>query len=269
MSVCHSMQRAGVKRLVSLFLLVTAACGNPGVSGFFSPAASLPPLSPPFESETWIVSGQSNAVGCGRGASLDISPSVEMWNGAGWQPAHEPLAFMEPFAGCHVGPWVAAANALNRPVKLTGWGRVGMPISAWENGAEAWQRLESIIAVSGHGAAWFMWFQGETDAVTGDADGSYGESLEALIRRVRDAAKNPRMKVLIVGLADAPRNRQTGYALIRKAQQQVAERDPRAFFVSAEGLPTGAPASPYHLTTAGYRALGSRIAAMVRSTGEE
>ena len=49
-----------------------------------------------------------------------------MWNGAGWQPAHEPLAFMEPFAGCHVGPWVAAANALNRPVKLTGWGRVGM-----------------------------------------------------------------------------------------------------------------------------------------------
>ena len=120
-SPCHHMQRAGVKRLVSLFLLVTAACGNPGISGFFSPVAYLPPVSPPFESETWIVSGQSNAVGCGLGASLDISPSVEMWNGAGWQPAHEPLAFMEPFAGCHVGPWVAAANALNRPVKLTGW----------------------------------------------------------------------------------------------------------------------------------------------------
>jgi carbohydrate esterase-like sialic acid-specific acetylesterase len=110
-----------------------------------------------------------------------------------------------------------------------------------------------------------MWFQGEADAVDGTTRSAYEASLEDLIRRVRLAAQNPSMHVLIVGLADAPfRQDRRGYEKIRAVLREVAARDPRAVYVTAEGLPLGRPAQPYHLATEGYRALGVRIAAMVQ-----
>jgi lysophospholipase L1-like esterase len=109
-----------------------------------------------------------------------------------------------------------------------------------------------------------MWFQGESDAVD-SAGAAYSAALEDLIGRVRAAADNPEMHVLIVGLADAPSpDVAAGYARIRGEQMTVAARDPLAVYVSAEGLPTAAPEQPHHLTAEGYRLLGARIAAVVR-----
>jgi hypothetical protein len=244
--------------VVSLRLLALSACGGAGAT----PSDTvLPAVVPP--AETWIISGQSNAVGCARGTSVDDA-RVQMWTGAGWLPAHEPLAFMEPFEGCQVGPWLQAARAVGRPVRLTGWGKVGISISNWNPQTDGWRRLEHAIKSSGLGASWFLWFQGEADAVGKGTQAPYADRLTDLIARVRRAAQNPSMRVLIVGLADAPfQHFAAGYTQVRLAQEEVAARDPLTVYVSAEGLPTAA-SQPYHLTEASYRVLGVRIAAIVR-----
>lgn len=260
-SLDAAFERCGSRHLAGILLLVLSACGTaPPVP---TPAA-LPRVPPAVE--TWIISGQSNAVGCARGDSFNGAhvADVEMWTGTGFRPAQEPLAFMEPYEGCQVGPWLSAAHAVARPVRLTGWAKVGESIHNWAAGAEGWQHLEHAISTSGQGARWFLWFQGEADAVGKCTKAAYAADLEDLIMRVRRAARNPAMNVLIVGLADAPsRQIAAQYGEIRTAQQEVAARDRHAFYVSAEGLPTAVD-QPYHLTHEGYRVLAMRIAAMVR-----
>jgi Carbohydrate esterase, sialic acid-specific acetylesterase len=253
--------RRGIVYLIGFLLFGVFAPGNVAPPLLLSQGV-LPTVSP--LPEIWIISGQSNAVGCARGASLD-GFQVEMWAGTAWQPAHEPLAFMEPYKDCQVGPWLSAARAVGRPVRLTGWGRVGIPIDFWAAGAEGWRQLEHAVAVSGQGARWFLWFQGEADAVVPGQQASYAVKLADLIVRVREAAKNPTMNVLIVGLADAPfRKLAAQYAAVRAAQQQVAARDPRVFYISAEGLPIAIPKQPYHLTDVGYSLLALRITEVLR-----
>ena len=247
-------------------LLVAGVMGHHNASLYASPSAAVPLPSVPSLSapETWIISGQSNAVGCATGPEIATSSLVEMWAGGGWQPAREPLSFMDAHEGCQVGPWLPAALDLGRRIRLTGWGHAGSAIATWAADGAGWRQLETTIAASGIGARWFMWFQGETDAAEGN-EKAYATKLEDLIARVRIAAENPVMRVLIVGLADAPfLEVAAGYARIREEQMAVAERDPLAIYVPAEGLPTAAPQQPHHLSAEGYRLLGARIAAVVR-----
>jgi lysophospholipase L1-like esterase len=118
---------------------------------------------------------------------------------------------------------------------------------------------------NGNNADAFLWWQGEADAITGQTP-LYQAALANLVQRVRTAAGRPDMRVLVVGLADAP-NAETRqeYADLRQAQQAFVAADGHAVYVSAEGLPLLSPPVPaYHLSAAGYAAMGQRIADALR-----
>jgi hypothetical protein len=146
-----------------------------------------------------------------------------------------------------------------RTVRLTGAAGGGLGIDAWAPSAPLWLELKSAIANSGQGAAVFVWFQGESDAVQGGPSiDSYGAKLTDLIRRVRFESASPRMLVLICGLVDYP-PAEDAFEAIRTAQRSVASRDQRAIWVSTRGLPHDGQ----HLTESGYAALGHTIGNLV------
>jgi hypothetical protein len=250
--------------LIVVLVLALAACGGDSPiapAPLREPLPSLP--ADPLLAETWIISGQSNAVGCAVGSGPNPTSSVLMPRFGEWVPARDPLPFMEPYPGCEVGPWVTAAQAYaaqtGRTVHLTGWGRVASPITLWGPTAEGWIRLRMMIDYDGQRASTLLWWQGETEA-TLDRTTGYAAALTDLVRRTREATRNPMLRVLVIGLADAPYASQlTGYDRLRAEQRAYAAADGNAVIVSAEGLPLN-PEGPYHLTAEGYAALGRRVA---------
>jgi hypothetical protein len=213
---------------------------------------------------TWIISGQSNAVGCAVGSGPEARPELMMWAGTAWITAHDPLAFMETNADCQVGPWVVAAQSYfdrtHQPVRLTGWGRANQFITLWTDG-EGWDRLRASIPPPNGQPSVFLWYQGESEGYAQNATG-YADHLRDLIARVRSIA-GPDTLAVIVGLADAPASAlYNDYANIRTAQQAVVRSDPHALYVSAEGTerqPTRGITSP----RTGTPSLGRRVAAVL------
>lgn len=214
----------------------------------------------------WIISGQSNAVGAAVGSGPTPVNNVKMWNGAGWQPAQDPMTFTD-HTGCEgpVSAWVTAAHAFSfwvpgSNIFLSGYAKPSMPISSWAEGGAMWLQLRANILAANKALNVFIWYQGETDAVQNTLLTEYQAALIDVISRVRALVNNPTLPVVIVGLGEGPADYAAGYWSIREAQKSVAERT-GALYVSAERLPLDAPLSPYHLSAAGYAALGKRIAA--------
>ncbi len=263
------------RALAFALLLLLIGCNSPtvptGPSSASAPAALPPnestPSNPTATADTWIISGQSNAVGCAGGIGPSKSGRVLMPLVGSWVPASDPLSFVEPCSGCEVGAWVTAAQVYNaaagRAIKLTGWARVSSAISLWRADQDGWSRLRARIRSDGQAATTFLWWQGEAEAASNQATG-YAAALADLVRRVRDEAHNPSMRVVVIALADAPYpDLRKGYERLRNEQRTFVANDGRALIVSAEGLPLN-PDKPYHLTVSGYAELGRRVAAAMR-----
>jgi hypothetical protein len=259
------------RRLLTLLYLssVLTGCANPvqptpTFDATIAPTIPVVPPPPP-QFTTWVISGQSNAVGCAAGSGPSPVEDVLMRLNDAWVPASDPLPFLKVEPGhdfCHIGPWVTAAQLVkkDKPIHLTGWARGGSEIRWWAPGEYGWAKLEPLIP---KGADVFLWWQGESDAVL-YKDGTYQASLEDLVTRVRAAAQNPAMRVVVVGLADSPApiwNVQ--YAKLRAAQQAFVAGDPNAVYVSSEGVPLQPGAGVFHVTADGYREVGRRIAAAI------
>lgn len=207
--------------------------------------------------EIWILSGQSNAVGCAKGEPNKADPRVTMFDPKTGKfiTATEPL----PMMGRDLGPWHAAALEVAEkgiPVRLTGSAYSGKPIAHWNDGQPGWTALTATVQKSGEGAAVFLWYQGESDALGGaDLAAKYQENLKTHIERVRALAKNPKLLVVIIQLAGTPAAVDAGVTL-RECQRQFVIADGNAILIPALGQPMQ---DGWHLNREGYFALGRHI----------
>jgi lysophospholipase L1-like esterase len=219
---------------------------------------------------TVLVSGQSNAVGCAMGQGPPTTDDVLMWLNGAWLPASDPVTGFDRSMACEgtVGPWTAFGHALasrkgpGRVVRLVGNGRGSTLISEWDDGRALGEELLQLTRLTRPDV--FMFYQGEGDASKETAPQDYENRLVGLMGRVQANAHHPVITV-IIGLASSPADGSgatlEGYETIREAQRRAAARV-GARFVSAEGLPLE---SAYHLSEAGMKQLGERLAAQLES----
>jgi hypothetical protein len=103
----------------------------------------------------------------------------------------------------------------------------------------------------------FVWMQGERDAMEG-ISAVYADSLQGLIRQLRDDLHRPEMPVVIGRLSDHL-NGNKHWDAVRTAQEKVAASDPKAAWIDTDDL--NGPKNDLHLTKEGYLELGRRFAA--------
>lgn len=213
-------------------------------------AADMPDL--------WIMSGQSNA--CGRAALPGPAPTPEVTvfdRGSGqFVTAKDPLPGMNTMG---VGPWVAAAQTVARSgidVRLVGSATGGKPISFWHPGNAGHTDLMASINDAGKGAGVFLWYQGESDALSGVTRVDYVDELKQHVRRVRTQTGNPDLLAVIIQVGSDTRKGWSGYTTLREAQRQFVLQDRRAILVPALGRTLK---DAVHLDNAGYRELGAEI----------
>ena len=110
----------------------------------------------------------------------------------------------------------------------------------------------------------FAWMQGESDAGLG-WHAAYEESLNGLIKQIRDDLKHPKMVVSIGRLSDHLKNNESWDA-VRAAQEKVAKDDPLVGWVDTDDLnnkhsaKAGRIIDDLHYTKEGYKILGERFA---------
>jgi hypothetical protein len=121
-----------------------------------------------------------------------------------------------------------------------------LAIDAWSaQGGPMWPRTEAELKQ--HRVDAIVWWQGESDQHTP----GYDRRLRDVIGRMRTAARNPNLRVVIVRVLD-----KREFAQVRQAQEQFVAGDGNAVLVSTDGLGRG---SSNHLTETGYAMVASRI----------
>ena len=110
----------------------------------------------------------------------------------------------------------------------------------------------------------FAWMQGERDAKLG-WHAAYEESMNGLIKQIRDDLKHPKMVVSIGRLSDHLKNNEAWDA-VRAAQMKVAKEDALVGWVDTDDInniysaKAGRIIDDLHYTQEGYKILGQRFA---------
>jgi len=206
----------------------------------------------------WILSGQSNACGRAKLPGPAPKPTVTAFDRTlgRFVVAEDPLPGMNTIG---VGPWVAAAQSVARSgveIRLVGSATGGRPISFWHPGEPGHKDLMTSIEAAANGAGIFLWYQGESDALSGIAQADYADELKQHVTRVRAQAGNPELLAVIVQIGSDTRKGWSGYTTLREAQRQFVLSDRRAILVPSLGRTLK---DAVHLDNAGYRELGAEI----------
>ncbi|MDB5106763.1 MAG: hypothetical protein JWP91_4452 [Fibrobacteres bacterium] len=226
--------------------------------------------------DLWIIAGQSNASGYGRGP-YDDPPELGLHmlrhHGA-WTLAAHPLsdasstvfpAARETYNTGH-SPFLHFARALKRelrhPIALLPTALGGSPLQDWHpDSGPLFANLKAMVDLAGGRVKGMVWYQGETDAEPGRAD-DYLDRFLACVKGWRSALKDPELPILTVQLAryrsERPGEEDREWSRVREAQRQAALRDARVFAVPALDL---ALDDTIHIGTAGNMTLGARLAA--------
>ncbi|MEO7425001.1 MAG: sialate O-acetylesterase [Fibrobacteria bacterium] len=225
--------------------------------------------------DVWLIAGQSNAGGYGRGP-YDDGPELGLHmlrhNGT-WSLAAHPLsdatgsafpAARETYNTGH-SPFLHFARALKRelghPIGLLPAALGASPLEAWHPGTgELFANARSMVEHAGGRIKGMLWYQGETDAEPGKS-GDYLERFLAAVAGWRSRLAMPDLPILTVQLArylsDRPGEEDLEWSQVREAQRQAALRDARISVTPALDLPLD---DTIHIATAGNLALGARLA---------
>ena len=217
-----------------------------------------------FVGDLWIISGQSNAVGCGSNAELGrkamagvhvLSPKYGQLK---WQPASDGM-FEQT-----VGAWVTAAQEFYKethvPVGMLGHAVGSKPMDYFLDPQTGEVTvLHDLVERHARNAAVFFWYQGESDTFNPDNSRAYGQKLDALARIMRRYTGNAEMMIGTVQLARYMWQHDDSFAEVREAQRQFVLRDAHAVLYSTLPYPIN-DKDKIHLTTEGYVELGQQIA---------
>ncbi len=231
--------------------------------------------------DLWIIAGQSNSAGYGRGPSYDPPEmGIHVFNNAmKWTIASQPLndstdtahpVNREPTNSGH-SPWLHWArlikNHIGVPVGLIQTSLGGSPLVSW-NPSELGehQLFDSMIRVvesAGGSAKGILWYQGCSDTEA-DRPGTYGKRFVAAVKAWRKALKNKKLFVLTVQLNRVywamDENIQKGWSVVREAQRQVPHIIEGVAVVPTLDLPLS---DGVHTSPAGNMLLADRAASAV------
>ena len=191
--------------------------------------------------DLWIIAGQSNAAGYGRGPVQDppqlgvhILKNDETWDIAA-HPLNDTTRNHHPnLEGANPGhsAYLRFAKDLHAvlgfPIGLIQTSLGGSPLSEWnpmENlEAPLYRNLMHCVELAGIQVRGMVWYQGESDCSASLAP-TYRERFEQFIHSLRDDLKQPDLAVIVAqlnrytGTLDSEGHR--GWSLIREAQRQA------------------------------------------------
>jgi len=226
--------------------------------------------------DLWIIAGQSNAAGYGRGPVNDppqlgvhILRNDETWDLAA-HPLNDTTQSTHPnIENANPGhsPYLRFAkdlfDALGFPIGLIQTSLGGSPLAAWnpvENpDAPLFHNLIHCFNLAGGKVKGMVWYQGESDCGIDPAQ-SYGDRFDDFIRHLRDNLDHPDLPVITAQL-----NRYTdrldeighrGWSVVREAQRR-AEKIGNVAVVSTLDLPIS---DLIHTSSPGNITLGERKA---------
>ncbi len=225
--------------------------------------------------DLWLIAGQSNAGGYGRGA-YDDGPELGLHmlrhNGS-WSLAAHPLsdatatafpASRETYNTGH-SPFLHFARALKRelghPIGLLPAALGGSPLQTWhpEEGI-LFANAKAMVEKAGGRIKGMLWYQGESDTEPGKA-ADYLERFLSYASGWRGKLALPDLPVLTVQLAryrsENPGGEDREWSQVREAQRQAALRDARITVTPALDLPLD---DTIHIGTGGNLILGARLA---------
>jgi len=234
--------------------------------------------------DLWVIAGQSNSAGYGRGAVYD-PPELGLHlfrNSETWTLAFHPMndstdtahTVNREAANSSHSPYLNFARQLRQqlgyPIGLVQTALGGSPLRQWNpienDDAGLYKNMIHCIEQVGGSVKGVLWYQGESDCDVTLA-GTYGERFEAAVKAWRAALNQPELAVITVQLnrvylplvnaepITGPQNR--GWSIVREAQRQVARTLPHTAIVPALDLPLS---DLIHTSPAGNMLLGERMA---------
>jgi hypothetical protein len=258
------------RHLLRLALVAAAAAG---LLASKAPAQDIAKLPPKEKFHLFLLIGQSNMAGRGIVAEQDRTPvsRVLMLDKAGtWVPAVDPMHFDKPAAGVGLGKTFAIRIAEARPgvtVGLIPCAVGGSPIDTWKPGvfyaatkSHPWDDAmkRASLALKDGVLKGILWHQGESDC-TRELAPAYESKLTDLIARLRNELNAPDVPFIAGQMgrfAEAPWT--DAQKQVDLAHRNLPGKDPRAVFVSSEGL--NHKGDKVHFDAASYREFGRRYA---------
>ena len=230
--------------------------------------------------DLWIIAGQSNSAGYGRGPCYDPPElGIHLFNNAmRWalatQPLNESTGTVHP-ENCEGGnsghgPWLHFARLIRRrmhiPVGLAQVSLGGSPLVSWnpaEPGAHPlFELMMRVHRAVGGRVRGVLWHQGCSDADPKLAP-TYEDRFVAAVAAWREAMRQPELPVVTVQLnrwmdSASDDALQRAWTILRDAQRRVPERLKHVAVVSALDLSL---TDGIHISPGGNMLIGERAAA--------
>lgn len=181
--------------------------------------------------DVYLIAGQSNAAGWGRGTLLDgaeIGVSMLRTDG-NWDLAAHPMS------GAGHSPFLAFAKIMHRrlgyPIGLIPRAVGGVPADCWVPGGELMERLKEEAAREELKVKAVLWYQGCSDVRMPEP---YCGKFESFVREIRETFADPALPVFTFQLnrlqsdAEAEADDE-GYSRIREIQRQIPKKIPGVF----------------------------------------
>lgn len=227
--------------------------------------------------DLWIIAGQSNSSGTGRGMAVDppalgvhILQNDETWQLAA-HPLDDPTATDHPNRGGYPGssPYLSFARILKEtlgyPIGLVQTAKGGSSLRMWhveeDPNAPLWHNLMFCARLAGGRFRGMLWYQGCSDGADGNSPiaRNYAARFKRWMELVQ--AELGKMPVLLTQLnvrsdVEAPECKDLGWSLVREAQRQIGSW-PDCYVVPGIGLPMS---DGIHNGAAGNVILGERLA---------
>jgi len=234
--------------------------------------------------DVYIAGGQSNMSGYSGGLADAETPidQVHLFHNDGtWKRAAEPMD-----DGTDQADLVSAefpAHSLMLPFAKALYEATGVPVALipgplggtnlfaqWQRDAADHDNRGTLYGSLLHRGllqgyetppAGFLWFQGESDALSLRSTDNYRTDLERLMEQYREDLGHPGLTFLIAQLGVYTASDLAQWIAIQEAERQVARADPLAALVTTVDQPL---ADAIHFNVAGYKAIGVRFAEAAR-----
>lgn len=233
--------------------------------------------------DLWIIAGQSNAAGYGKGPVSDLPElGVHLLRNSGkWDLATHP--FNESTNTLHIenretanpghSPFLAFAKLLKKetgyPIGLLQTALGGSPLKAWNPGEDGtlYRNMLSVVRAAGGSARGVVWYQGCSDCAPVDSE-SYGERFRQTVERWRADLGDPSLPFATVQLNRHTKDVATeednrAWGLVREHQRVAARDIPNVTVVPAIDCPLS---DEIHNSPAGNLLIGERMARAVLAT---
>jgi len=230
--------------------------------------------------DLWIIAGQSNAAGYGKGPFNDPPElGIHLLRNSGrWDLASHP--FNESTNTLHIenretanpghSPFLAFAKLLRRetsyPIGLVQTALGGSPLRAWNPGEDGtlYRNMLNIVRTAGGSARGVVWYQGCSDCYPGDSE-AYGERFRQMVEQWRADLGDSELPFATVQLnrytgSDTTEEDDRGWGLVREHQRVAARDIPGVTVVPAIDSPLS---DEIHNSPAGNLLIGERMARAV------